>query len=291
LLHAFISRLFILLTIALLVVSSGTSPLGLNAASEQARLLYQPALSAAPTASIPDDSAEASSPGPSLPAQDGATVLDTDPSLSPSEPPFSGINLYRPDAYSHQSTGQLCTGASTQMMINLVTGASDHSGQNQIDYVNYEMAHSHYTTIDVGGLPDGWAAALSAHGAGPYAVATYPSFEESMRAAATALRLTGRPVGLVIHHGGHAWVMAGFTSSGADPALSADFVLTGVVIMAPDYRTNIADPAPGTLMTMPALAALISPYTSTNFPTVWTGSYVVIEPQIFKPEPDPVLRP
>ena len=47
--------------------------------------------------------------------------------------------------------------------------------------------------------------------------------------AARALRLTGRPVGLLAWRGAHSWVMTGFKAT-ADPAYTKDFVVTDVVI-------------------------------------------------------------
>jgi hypothetical protein len=52
--------------------------------------------------------------------------------------------------------------------------------------------------------------------------------------AARAIRLTGKPVGLVVWRGAHAWVMSGFTAT-ADPAHSDGFRVTRVVIADPWY--------------------------------------------------------
>ena len=241
---------------------------------------FHPAAPASPSpvpATSPPPVGAAATPGASGPDRTGYRPDAPDPST---EPPFAGLSLYRPDAYTHQYNQQLCTGASIQMMVNLVTGASDHSGQRQIDYLDYEMHHSQYSMDDIGGMPDGWAAALANFGAGDYRVLSYPTLDEAVKAAAKSMRLTGRPAGLVIHDGGHAWVMAGFTSTGGDPAVSDDFSVTSVVVMAPDYGTIRDDPAPGTALPMAALAKLATPYTATNFPTVWTGRYLVVEPSV-----------
>ena len=48
------------------------------------------------------------------------------------------------------------------------------------------------------------------------------------------MRDTGRPVGLVMWKGRHAWVMSGFTSD-ADPRAGDDFDVTGVRVLDPLY--------------------------------------------------------
>ena len=47
----------------------------------------------------------------------------------------------------------------------------------------------------------------------------------AFKAAATAIRLTGRPVALLVWRGAHNWVMSGFRST-ADPALGDAFKVT-----------------------------------------------------------------
>ena len=72
-----------------------------------------------------------------------------------------------------------------------------------------------------GANPRGWTAVLNELGYGPYKLVSVPKYKEALRVAASAMRETGRPVGLVMWKGRHAWVMSGFTSD-ADPRAGDD---------------------------------------------------------------------
>jgi hypothetical protein len=209
-------------------------------------------------------------------ALDSHSGIELPGSASP-VPPFSGMSLYRYTAWSHQATSSWCTGASTQMMLNLVGGASDHSSTNQGTYVSYAISHSVYVAKSAGAEIDGWANALTAYGAGSYTVEAFSTPDAALKAAATRMRVTGKPVGLVVMEGHHAWVMAGFASSGDDPAVSQNFSLTSVTIMASDYDSIGYDPAPGSLESIAYMKTKLTGYTD-DFPTIWDGKFVIIEP-------------
>lgn len=53
-------------------------------------------------------------------------------------------------------------------------------------------------------------------------MAGFKSRQNALRKAAHMMRKTGKPVGIVVWRGAHAWVMSGFTAT-ADPALTVDF--------------------------------------------------------------------
>jgi len=80
---------------------------------------------------------------------------------------------------------------------------------------------------------EGWAAVLTEMGY-PYEVRTYPSRLAAVRAAASALRATGRPVGILAWAGVHSWVMTGFRAT-ADPAAARMFTVTAASILDPWY--------------------------------------------------------
>lgn len=191
--------------------------------------------------------------------------------------PFGGMQLFRASAWSQQATSTWCTAASTQMMLNLITGASDHSSSNQSTYMSYAVSHSQYVAQGGGAEIDGWANTLTHFGAGTYAAVAPPSFDAAVKEAATRMRITGKPVGLVVMEGHHAWVMAGFTSTGGDPATTQAFTVTSVTVMAPDYPLIAYDPAPGSQLSIATLATKLTPYTD-DFPTSWDGGYAIIEP-------------
>ena len=195
---------------------------------------------------------------------------------APDEPAFGGMSLYRYSAWSHQATSTWCVGASTQMMLNLVTGGASHSGTSQGTYVSYAYYHSRYVA-KAGAELDGWANAATHYGAGTYVAAVYPTADTALKAAATRMRITGKPVGLVVMEGHHAWVMAGFTSVGDDPAQSQNFSLTSVIVMAPDYGSISYDPAPGSAESIAYMKTRLTPYTD-DFPTIWDGQFAIIAP-------------
>jgi hypothetical protein len=72
------------------------------------------------------------------------------------------------------------------------------------------------------------------------------------------MRETGRPVGLVMWKGRHAWVMSGFTAD-ADPRAGDDFKVTGIRVLDPLYPHGNsiwgASPKPNTLLTLPGWAS------------------------------------
>jgi hypothetical protein len=189
---------------------------------------------------------------------------------------YAGMSLYRYSAWSRQATNSWCTAAATQMMLNIITGASDHSSANQSAYMSYAFYHSAYVAR-VGAELDGWANALNNYGAGAYSPVGYGSSYEALKAAATRMRVTGKPIGLVVMEGHHAWVMAGFTSVGDDPAVSQNFTVTSVTVMAPFYGSIAYDPAPGSVASMAYMAGKLTPYTD-DFPTIWDGKYMIIQP-------------
>jgi hypothetical protein len=195
---------------------------------------------------------------------------------APAIPAFTGMSMYRSSAWSKQATNVWCIGASTQMMLNLVTGASDHTAANQSAYMSYAYTHSLYVAR-IGAEADGWANAATAYGSGFYSIVSYSSFDAAIKAAATRMRITGKPVGLIVMEGHHAWVMAGFTSTGDDPAVSQAFSVTSLTIMAPFYGPLAYDPAPGYVASMDYMRSRLTPYTD-DYPTIWDGGYVLIQP-------------
>jgi hypothetical protein len=191
-------------------------------------------------------------------------------------PFFTQMSIFRAGAWSQQATSTWCVGASTQMMLNLVTGASDHGAGSQHEYMDYAYYHSMYWAA-LGAEVDGWANTLTHYGAGAYSVLAYPTFAAAIKIAAIRMRITGKPVGLVVLDGHHAWVMTGFSSLGADPAVSTNFVLTSIQVMAAAYGLTTYDPAPGSVWAPDHVATKLTPYTD-DFPTIWDGQYLIVAP-------------
>jgi hypothetical protein len=200
-------------------------------------------------------------------------------------PPWTGAyNLYRSGVFSTQRRASWCVAASIQMMKNVVLGESDHSYANQETYMRSARSLDRYTAGDgaTGSDPAGWAAALRVHGAGTnYRVVEKRTFRSAVRAAARALRLTGKPVGLLVGHGSHAWVMTGFRAT-ADPAVSSGFEVTHVYVMGSLYPRPAHygfDPPPNKRITFERLKEhFLTRYRDRLGPSPWDGSYVVILP-------------
>jgi hypothetical protein len=143
------------------------------------------------------------------------------------------FDLWRSSAFSSQATIHWCVGASIQMMRNLVTGESRHSTAQQHSYWTLAQSYSH-DTADGGADPYGWSVALGRSGAGHYRVVARSTRQAALKVLARAMARTGRPGGFVVRHGGHAMVVAGFAAS-ADPLLSPDAQVTGVLVVDPLY--------------------------------------------------------
>jgi hypothetical protein len=160
------------------------------------------------------------------------------------------IDLAKDGDYVRQYTFVQCVGASVQMMINMAEPGQDRSRRTQ-----HRLQVLARNTS--GPRPDGserqgagvfgWATALNRLDAGPYEVVGADSLQQAMRMAARAIVETGRPVGLLVWKGRHAWVMSGFEAT-RDPR-KGDFRVTRVNILDPlhPHGSEIwgRSPAPG----------------------------------------------
>lgn len=176
---------------------------------------------------------------------------------APVSQPFA-LNLYREGDFVPQYTFDWCVAASIQMAHNLIddTGGGtwvDRAQQNEL----WEMARARSSDSFNGANPFGWAQVLTEAGMGPYQVVSIPGYEEALRTAARAIAETGRPVGLVMWSGRHAWVMSGFESVG-DPRQFPDFSVTGIHVLDPLYPYGSGQwgpsPAPNALLAPEQLA-------------------------------------
>ena len=214
---------------------------------------------AAGSASSAPDAADVALAPPQAPVP--AAVPDSTsaapPAPAPAPQPFA-LNLYREGDFVPQYTFDWCVAASIQMAHNLIddTGGgtwADRTQQNEL----WERARAHSSDSFNGANPFGWAQVLTEAGMGPYAVVSVPDYGEAVRTAARAITETGRPVGLVMWSGRHAWVMSGFESVG-DPRQFPDFSVTGIRVLDPLYPYGSGQwgpsPAPNTLLTPEQLA-------------------------------------
>ena len=180
---------------------------------------------------------------------------------APAEAATYRLNLYRSGDFVAQTNLVQCVGASMQMMINMMAAKNNRTAAFQLDLqvLAREYSNRYGTTPNLnrrGASVRGWAAGLNDMGYGPYLVVGFDSIDAAMRAAAHAIAFTGRPVGLLVWRGRHAWVMNGFQAT-ADPKRTASFKVTHALVMDPLYPrvspTWGRSPAPNTRLTVAQL--------------------------------------
>lgn len=167
------------------------------------------------------------------------------------------MDLYRPGDFVSQATTAYCVPASIVTMINMIADDADGSARSQTELYRLSRELSTPRLVGVGAEPEGWAGALNELGHGPYLAYSAASREDAVELAAVTLRVTRRPVGLLIWRGAHAWVVSGFKAS-ADPAYTDEFTITHLAIEDVWYprTSSIWGPSrpPGTLVPVEELA-------------------------------------
>jgi len=178
-----------------------------------------------------------------------------------------------------------CVGASMQMMLNMIEADDDRSAATQRRLQNLAREGSPQRPDGQerqGASVRGWAAGLNLLGAGPYQVVGTTTIDEALLAAARAMRKTGKPVGLLMWRGRHAWVMSGFRATG-DPMVAGSRV-TAVFVEDPLYPHGSSvwgpSPVPGAALTVAELGRQFVPRrTSSRWGmTGLSGKYVLVLP-------------
>jgi len=151
---------------------------------------------------------------------------------APRAGPFS-MDLYRRNDHVPQYNASWCVGASMQMMINLMEpGKPDRTKSTQKGLYDLARDISPWVETRPGASVLGWAEGLGEQGYGSFVEMSSESRAEALRIAARQMRLTRKPVGLLVWRGAHAWVMSGFKATG-DPAYTDDFEVTAVWVEDP----------------------------------------------------------
>jgi hypothetical protein len=197
------------------------------------------------------------------------------------------MDLYRRGDFVHQVTKDWCVAGSTQTMLNIIRpGRPDRTARTQerLYLRGRRLSPDKRKLGPIGVDLIGWAELLNRAGVGPYVVTGARTRRAAIRRAARAIRMTGRPVGLVTWRGAHSWVMSGFTAS-ADPAHSRRFRVTAVHIQDVWYPfvSTIwgASRPPGSLVPVAALAEDYLPYRRPR--ARWPnrdGKYMLILPEL-----------
>jgi hypothetical protein len=143
------------------------------------------------------------------------------------------MDLYDRGDHVPQFDKSWCVGASMQMMANMIEGGRpDRTRQTQRQLYDLARDVSPWIERRPGASTYGWAGGLTQLGYGPYGELSATGRAQALRIAARQMRYTGKPVGLLVWRGRHAWVMSGFRAS-ADPAYTDDFEVTAVWIEDP----------------------------------------------------------
>ncbi|MEO8437119.1 MAG: hypothetical protein ABI562_01580 [Chloroflexota bacterium] len=181
-----------------------------------------------------------------------------------------------------------CVGASMQMMLNMMAAGADRTAATQSRLQRLARARS-------GARPDGrerlgasvvgWSAGLNLLGAGPYEVVGAWTIDQALLIAARAIRTTGKPVGLLMWRGRHAWVMSGFRATG-DPLIPGARV-TEAIVEDPLYPRDSSvwgdSPAPGAKLTIKQLGRQYVPRRSSWSMSQLDGQYVLVIPSRIDP--------
>jgi hypothetical protein len=186
---------------------TGPSPEGTAAAGS----------SAAPSSS-PDATPTPAPQSSPTPAPSPTSALVPPPRPGPFE-----MDLYRRGDFVTEKMPIWCAPAALQTMINIMSPGADTTRATQ--KLLHRISRRLGPAPDKGSEPEGEARALTSLGYGHYKVIALTTRAAAFKAAARAIRLTGRPVALLVWRGAHNWVVSGFRAT-ADPALGDNFRVT-----------------------------------------------------------------
>jgi hypothetical protein len=190
-----------------------------------------------------------------------------------------------------------CVGASMQMMLNIMNVRDDRTAAGQRRLQQLARGLSGPTRAGFqrkGASVRGWSEGLNQLRAGPYRLVGTTTLEEALRLAAGSIRETGKPVGLLVWGGRHAWVMSGFRAT-ADPRRTSEFDVTAAIVLDPLYPNRSsrwgASPRPRQALTPTELGRQFVPRrhgTWAGAPTgipgatmaALAGKYVIVMPYV-----------
>ena len=179
------------------------------------------------------------------------------PTPAPEKGPFT-IDLYRPGTFVSQMTREYCMAGAIQNMLNIIGPKIDLTAAKQNEISTALIANTTRTDSLNGGYgPLGWAITMGQMGAGHYKLLIDTSLDQALHDAASALRKTRRPVGLLSWWGAHSWVMTGFRSSHDPRYYPTNYDIYGAYIVDPFYPRHSSiwgqTLGPDTFRDMPAM--------------------------------------
>lgn len=194
------------------------------------------------------------------------------------------LDLGRRADYVAQTNLVQCVGASMQMMLNMMNPRNDRSAATQLRLQKLARAWSGPSRngrIRQGASVRGWALGLTMMGGGPYRVVGADSIQDALLLAARAMRTTGRPVGLLVWRGRHAWVMSGFKAS-KDPLVRGSKV-TAAIVEDPLHpyggsSTWGRSPRPGEALSVSALGQQFVRRRQSSLNPMLSGKWVIVMP-------------
>jgi hypothetical protein len=213
----------------------------------------KPAGSAASVGSI----AQAASPTPTTPtAGPTSVVVGSPPAVSPTpdRSPATGaattthwaLDLFDKAEVRHQNPdATACTAASVETTLNLIESQGEDlqwsettTYEMQEFILAYERANMTLPTEFAGSDPHGTRNALNYFGwgsikAGVYVDAAYTTFNAAAKAVVSSIARTHKPAIVFAWMGGHAQVVTGYQARGQNPAISDNFIVTGVYLTDP----------------------------------------------------------
>jgi hypothetical protein len=214
----------------------------------------------------------------------GLLLLAMAPAATAATPKAFRLDLGARSDYVAQTNLVQCVGASMQMMLNMLRPGADRSAATQRklqQLARVWSGPSRTGRVRQGASVRGWAAGLTMMGAGPYRVVGLETIQEAMLTAAKAMRTTGRPVGLLVWRGRHAWVMSGFRAT-RDPLVRGAKVTSAIVEdpLHPYGGSTVwgPSPAPGSTLSIGQLGRQFVPRRQSSRWSYLAGKYVLVLP-------------
>ncbi len=220
------------------------------------------------------------------------------------------LNLYSSLVRYQNPDMTACVATATMIMLNEVT-AKGHRGEGfrwtpstsltrQRAIIRWARVRDTLEPGPGGTDPNGWRNALNWYGWGTYKdpaamtyqVFAYPTYNEAVRAAVTAMARYHRPVGMLGWAGGHAQVLHGYAAFGQDPATSASFTVQALYLTDPLKRDRLRNVRiTATKLASGSLKYRFRKYRQKDSPkddpytpgifaadSAWYGRYVIVAP-------------
>jgi hypothetical protein len=208
------------------------------------------------------------------------------------------MNLAKPGDFVAQTNFVQCVGASMQMMLNMIQKGRDRTARTQLRLQKIARKMSPPRSDGrqrQGANVVGWTIGLNIEDGGPYKVVGTETLRGALKTAAHAMRLTRRPVGLLMWRGRHAWVMSGFRAT-SDPLEDDDYKVTAALVMDPLYPHGSVwgpSPQPGEALSPAELGRQYKPRRQWRPGTTWGrelgGKYILVLPYLEYEHPHPRL--